>query len=58
MESPPTFNYGWDIIIEKAVEDYEKYLEEIREKLKKAFMKRRADRKIAEYLADEVMKEI
>jgi len=44
--------------IEKAVEDYEKYLEEIREKLKKAFMKRRADRKIAEYLADEVMKEI
>ncbi len=43
--------------VKKAVADYEKYLEGIREKLKKAFIRRRADRETAEYLAGEAMKE-
>ncbi|MGA2914849.1 MAG: hypothetical protein ABSE89_02360 [Sedimentisphaerales bacterium] len=43
--------------VKKAVKDYEKYLNEIREKLKKAYMKRKANREGAEYLAYDVMKE-
>ncbi len=43
--------------VEKAVKDYEKYLKGIRERLEKAYMKRKASREAAEYLANEAMKE-
>ena len=43
--------------VKRAVEDYEKYLKQIREKLEKAFIKRKANREAAEYLAGEAMKD-
>ncbi len=43
--------------VKKAVKDYEKYIKEIKEKLKKAFIKRGADRTIAERLVMQVFEE-
>lgn len=47
-----------EIVVKRAVRDYEKYLKEIRENITKAFMARNANSSIADTLAREILKEI
>ncbi|MGB8226159.1 MAG: hypothetical protein WCE45_04735 [Sedimentisphaerales bacterium] len=47
-----------EIVVKRAVRDYEKYLKEIRDNITKAFMARKANSDIADTLAREVLKEI
>jgi len=47
-----------EIVVKRAVRDYEKYLKEIRDNITKAFMARKANSDIADTLAREILKEI
>jgi hypothetical protein len=47
-----------EIVVKRAVQKYEKYVEEIRDKLIKAYGEKGAERIIAESLAGQVFEEI